>query len=96
MAEGDFPAVGAAEVVGEAGKAFPFCILNYFFLAFLASSFSISTASREMFLRRWRRKNQIKTKMEQPKTNKPYLIGSDQLVAKRIKALAIPRQMVYK
>lgn len=56
----------------------------------------MSTASREMFLRRWRRKNQIKTKMEQPKTNKPYLIGSDQLVAKRIKALAIPRQMVYK
>ena len=38
----------------------------------------------------------MKTKIEQPKINKPYLTGSGQLVAKRIKALAMPRQIVYK
>jgi len=36
----------------------------------------------------------MKTKIEQPNINSPYLTGSGQLVAKRMKALTTPRQMV--
>ena len=84
----DFPAAGVAAEEAAAGRAY--------FLAFLVSSFSISTASREMFLRRWRKKNQMNINMEQPNINRPYLTRSGQLVAKRINALAMPRHIVYR
>lgn len=54
----------------------------------------MSTASREMFLRRWRRKNQVKIKVRHPAVKPMYLIGFGQLVAKRVTAFKMPRHMV--
>ena len=36
----------------------------------------------------------MKMKMEQPKAKRPILTGKGQLVAKRMKALTTPRQIV--
>lgn len=64
---------------------------------FLAESFfSMSTASREMFLRLWLRKNQANIKMKQPSKMRQIFIDVGHEVAKRIKTLTMPRQIVYK
>lgn len=55
---------------------------------------SSSTASREMLFLRWRRKNQIKRKIEQPKAKRAIFIEVGQVVAKRMKALVMPRAIV--
>ena len=74
----------------------PIFLLVYFltFWDFAVNSFSISTASREMFLRRWRRKNQVKTRVKQPAVKPIGLTESGQLVAKRVTAFKMPRHMV--
>ena len=47
-----------------------------------------------MLFLRWRRKNQMKRKIEQPKAKRAILTGVSQVVAKRMKALVMPRAIV--